>query len=206
MILGDIDRRPRAVVCMPNDAGYASSSIEGRAAVEWFDPSPVFQRDNPRRVAETPKRARRTTDLLPRRRRYAFKCHRQTPPVIIRAFECPSPPPTPPPRQTSPPPLGRYIPMPPPFRLAPPPPPRNRQHPPPNPPRNPSLLRRSIFSIGVIYPLNALAFHPVGGSFTSDGRSSDQIQGMLCSTRYLIWSTRCLVEENSGSTRNISPV
>ncbi|KAF2473821.1 mitotic checkpoint protein-like protein BUB3 [Lindgomyces ingoldianus] len=45
----------RAVACMPNDAGYASSSIEGRVAVEWFDPSEASQS-----------------------RKYAFKCHRQT--------------------------------------------------------------------------------------------------------------------------------
>ncbi|KAF1993386.1 WD40 repeat-like protein [Amniculicola lignicola CBS 123094] len=44
----------RAVACMPNDAGYASSSIEGRVAVEWFDPSDESQS-----------------------RKYAFKCHRQ---------------------------------------------------------------------------------------------------------------------------------
>lgn len=42
---------------MPNDAGYASSSIEGRVAVEWFDPSATSQA-----------------------RKYAFKCHRQTSP------------------------------------------------------------------------------------------------------------------------------
>ena len=47
----------RAVACMPNDAGYASSSIEGRVAVEWFDPSPESQA-----------------------RKYAFKCHRQPAP------------------------------------------------------------------------------------------------------------------------------
>ncbi|CBX94032.1 hypothetical protein IAQ61_003904 [Plenodomus lingam] len=45
----------RAVACMPNDAGYSSSSIEGRVAVEWFDPSDESQS-----------------------RKYAFKCHRQT--------------------------------------------------------------------------------------------------------------------------------
>jgi cell cycle arrest protein BUB3 len=45
----------RAVSCMPNDAGYSSSSIEGRVAVEWFDPSEESQS-----------------------RKYAFKCHRQT--------------------------------------------------------------------------------------------------------------------------------
>ncbi|GAB1199551.1 nuclear pore complex subunit [Aspergillus pseudonomiae] len=45
----------RCVACMPDDAGYASSSIEGRVAVEWFDPSAESQA-----------------------RKYAFKCHRQT--------------------------------------------------------------------------------------------------------------------------------
>ncbi|KAI5287880.1 hypothetical protein KEM55_009241, partial [Ascosphaera atra] len=44
----------RTVACMPNDDGYASSSIEGRVAVEWFDPSEESQA-----------------------RKYAFKCHRQ---------------------------------------------------------------------------------------------------------------------------------
>ncbi|TQS39130.1 hypothetical protein Golomagni_00349 [Golovinomyces magnicellulatus] len=44
----------RSVACMPNDAGYACSSIEGRIAVEWFDPSVDSQA-----------------------RKYAFKCHRQ---------------------------------------------------------------------------------------------------------------------------------
>ena len=43
----------RAVACMPHDAGYASSSIEGRVAVEWFDSSAESQA-----------------------RKYAFKCHR----------------------------------------------------------------------------------------------------------------------------------
>jgi cell cycle arrest protein BUB3 len=47
----------RAVACMPNDDGYATSSIEGRVAVEWFDPSPDSQA-----------------------RKYAFKCHRQPDP------------------------------------------------------------------------------------------------------------------------------
>lgn len=44
----------RAVACMPNDDGYATSSVEGRVAVEWFDPSTESQA-----------------------RKYAFKCHRQ---------------------------------------------------------------------------------------------------------------------------------
>jgi cell cycle arrest protein BUB3 len=39
---------------MPNGLGYASSSIEGRVAVEFFDPSDESQA-----------------------RKYAFKCHRQ---------------------------------------------------------------------------------------------------------------------------------
>lgn len=47
----------RSVACMPNDAGYATSSIEGRVAVEWFDPSEASQS-----------------------RKYAFKCHRQPDP------------------------------------------------------------------------------------------------------------------------------
>ncbi|KAL8722136.1 MAG: hypothetical protein Q9225_001329 [Loekoesia sp. 1 TL-2023] len=72
----------RAIACMPNDAGYASSSIEGRVAVEWFDPSPESQA-----------------------RKYAFKCHRQA----------------------------------------------NEQ------------------GIDVVYPVNALAFHPVHGTFASGG-------------------------------------
>ena len=72
----------RAVVCMPNDAGYACSSIEGRVAVEWFDPSATSQA-----------------------RKYAFKCHRQQGPD----------------------------------------------------------------GVDVVYPVNALAFHPVHGTFASGG-------------------------------------
>lgn len=71
----------RAVACMPNDAGYASSSIEGRVAVEWFDPSADSQA-----------------------RKYAFKCHRQ-----------------------------------------------------------------SVDGIDVVYPVNALTFHPAHGTFASGG-------------------------------------
>lgn len=72
----------RCVACMPDDAGYASSSIEGRVAVEWFDPSPESQA-----------------------RKYAFKCHRQT----------------------------------------------------------------AEDNVDVVYPVNALAFHPVFGTFASGG-------------------------------------
>ncbi|KAL6719327.1 mitotic spindle checkpoint protein Bub3 [Lecanora helva] len=72
----------RAVACMPTDDGYASSSIEGRVAVEWFDPSPASQS-----------------------RKYAFKCHRQASPE----------------------------------------------------------------GVDMVYPVNALTFHPVHGSFASGG-------------------------------------
>ncbi|KAI9886136.1 MAG: hypothetical protein M1823_002039 [Watsoniomyces obsoletus] len=71
-----------AVACMPDDAGYASSSIEGRVAVEWFDASASSQA-----------------------RKYAFKCHRQT----------------------------------------------------------------GHDGVDVVYPVNALAFHPVHGTFASGG-------------------------------------
>jgi cell cycle arrest protein BUB3 len=74
----------RAVACMPNDAGYATSSIEGRVAVEWFDPSTESQA-----------------------RKYAFKCHRQ-------------------------------------------PDPENE-------------------GTDIVYPVNALAFHPTFGTFASGG-------------------------------------
>lgn len=71
----------RAVSCMPNDAGYSSSSIEGRVAVEWFDPSEESQS-----------------------RKYAFKCHRQ-----------------------------------------------------------------NVDGQDVVYPVNALAYHPVHGTFATGG-------------------------------------
>ncbi|KIW64404.1 hypothetical protein PV04_09339 [Phialophora macrospora] len=71
----------RAVDCMPNDEGYASSSIEGRVAVEWFDPSNESQS-----------------------RKYAFKCHRQP-----------------------------------------------------------------VDDVDVVYPVNAIAFHPIHGTFATGG-------------------------------------
>ena len=43
----------RALKCFPNKQGYVISSIEGRAAVEYFDMDPEVQR-----------------------KKYAFKCHR----------------------------------------------------------------------------------------------------------------------------------
>ena len=74
----------RAVASMPDDSGYASSSIEGRVAVEWFDASAESQS-----------------------RKYAFKCHRQPAP--------------------------------------------------------------DDSGVDVVYPVNALAFHPVYGTFASGG-------------------------------------
>lgn len=47
----------RALACMPSDAGFACSSIEGRVAVDWFDATAEAQA-----------------------RKYAFKCHRQPAP------------------------------------------------------------------------------------------------------------------------------
>ncbi|KAJ9149048.1 Mitotic checkpoint protein BUB3.2 [Pleurostoma richardsiae] len=75
----------RAVSCMPNDAGYATSSIEGRVAVEWFEDSAESQA-----------------------RKYAFKCHRQAAPDDEGGGD-------------------------------------------------------------VVYPVNALAFHPLYGTFASGG-------------------------------------
>jgi len=43
----------RSIRCFPNKQGYVLSSIEGRVAVEYFDPSPESQK-----------------------KKYAFKCHR----------------------------------------------------------------------------------------------------------------------------------
>ncbi|XDG09276.1 hypothetical protein ABKA04_008891 [Annulohypoxylon sp. FPYF3050] len=77
----------RAVAAMPSDAGYATSSIEGRVAVEWFDASAESQA-----------------------RKYAFKCHRATAPSADGSG-----------------------------------------------------------SADVVYPVNALAFHPVHGSTFASG-------------------------------------
>ncbi|KAI8628308.1 WD40-repeat-containing domain protein [Xylariaceae sp. FL1651] len=76
----------RAVAAMPSDAGYATSSIEGRVAVEFFDASAESQA-----------------------RKYAFKCHRQNQPAPDGA------------------------------------------------------------ATDVVYPVNALAFHPAYGTFASGG-------------------------------------
>ncbi|KIY52677.1 WD40 repeat-like protein [Fistulina hepatica ATCC 64428] len=44
----------RSLACMPDGTGYATASVEGRIAVEYFDPDPAVQE-----------------------KKYAFKCHRQ---------------------------------------------------------------------------------------------------------------------------------
>ncbi|KAI2621493.1 mitotic checkpoint protein BUB3 [Hypomontagnella submonticulosa] len=80
----------RAVAAMPSDAGYATSSIEGRVAVEWFDASAESQA-----------------------RKYAFKCHRTAQPATDGSS--------------------------------------------------------SSSTIDVVYPVNALAFHPVHGSTFASG-------------------------------------
>ncbi|KAI9668034.1 MAG: hypothetical protein M1821_000854 [Bathelium mastoideum] len=77
----------RATACMPGDEGYATSSIEGRIAVEMFDASEAAQA-----------------------RKYAFKCHRQ-------------------------------------------------------PGHDPATGEE----VDVVYPVNALAFHPVEGTMASGG-------------------------------------
>lgn len=78
----------RAVACMPDDAGFVTSSIEGRVGVEWFQPE-------------------RQGDM------YAFKCHRQ----IEKTTDEDG----------------------------------NEQE------------------VDVVFPVNALAFHPVYGSFATGG-------------------------------------
>ncbi|KAM6503085.1 WD40-repeat-containing domain protein [Amanita muscaria] len=45
----------RSLACMPSGEGYATASVEGRIAVEYFEPTPEAQE-----------------------KKYAFKCHRQT--------------------------------------------------------------------------------------------------------------------------------
>lgn len=83
----------KAVASMPNGEGYASSSIEGRVAVEWFDASEESQN-----------------------RKYAFKCHRQPAPV--------------------------------------------------DPNADPEDAESNV---DIVYPVNALAFHPTFGTFVSGG-------------------------------------
>jgi cell cycle arrest protein BUB3 len=78
----------RAIACMPDATGFATSSIEGRVGVEWFDPE--LEKDT-----------------------YAFKCHRD--------------------KQTL------------------------------------SADDGEQEEVDVVYPVNALAFHPIYGTFATGG-------------------------------------
>lgn len=79
----------RAIACMPDGAGFATSSIEGRVGVEWFDPE--YNNQN----------------------KYAFKCHRQTSTTVDE--------------------------------------------------------NGAEEEVDIVYPVNALAFHPVHGTFATGG-------------------------------------
>lgn len=84
----------RDVVCMPDGSGFATSSIEGRVGVEWFDPE--YNNEN----------------------KYAFKCHRQTSTTTVT---------------------------------------------------DPETGESKEESVDIVYPVNALAFHPVHGTFATGG-------------------------------------
>ncbi|KAK5696503.1 mitotic spindle checkpoint protein Bub3 [Elasticomyces elasticus] len=88
----------RAVACMPDGQGFATSSIEGRVGVEFFDPG---------EQAKT----------------YAFKCHRQTQTTTIT---------------NEPGPDGE-------------------------------AGEQEEREVDIVYPVNALAFHPVHGTFATGG-------------------------------------
>jgi len=53
--ISSLKYQTRCLRCFPNGTGYAVSSVEGRIAMEYFDPAPDVQKKT-----------------------YAFKCHRQT--------------------------------------------------------------------------------------------------------------------------------
>ena len=84
----------RAVVCMPDGSGFATSSIEGRVGVEWFDPE--YNNEN----------------------KYAFKCHRQSSTTTTA---------------------------------------------------DPETGEEKEEAVDIVYPVNALAFHPVHGTFATGG-------------------------------------
>ncbi|KAI7368718.1 putative nuclear pore complex subunit [Hortaea werneckii] len=93
----------RALSCMPDGSGFATSSIEGRVGVEWFDP-------------EDQKRS------------YAFKCHRQTSTV---------------PAATT---AGGG-----------------------DGEGEEGAEQQQQEEIDIVYPVNALAFHPLHGTFATGG-------------------------------------
>ncbi|KXL46163.1 hypothetical protein M433DRAFT_153851 [Acidomyces richmondensis BFW] len=88
----------RAVACMPDGTGFATSSIEGRVSVEWFAES---------RQGDT----------------YAFKCHRKTEKTTVT-------------RTGS---------------------------------NGDQTATETTEEIDVVYPVNALTFHPVYGTFATGG-------------------------------------
>jgi len=83
----------RAIVSMPDGTGFATSSIEGRVGVEWFDPD--YNNEN----------------------KYAFKCHRQTSTSTTVS----------------------------------------------------ETGEKKEEAVDIVYPVNALAFHPVHGTFATGG-------------------------------------
>lgn len=85
----------RAIACMPDGTGFATSSIEGRVGVEWFDPEE-------------------------QKKTYAFKCHRQTSTSTMPTSE------------------GEE---------------EGEQE----------------VEVDIVYPVNALSFHPVHGTFATGG-------------------------------------
>ncbi|RMY39657.1 hypothetical protein D0866_01789 [Hortaea werneckii] len=92
----------RALSCMPDGSGFATSSIEGRVGVEWFDP-------------EDQKRS------------YAFKCHRQTSTVPAATATA----------------GGEG--------------------------EEGAEQQQQQEEIDIVYPVNALAFHPLHGTFATGG-------------------------------------
>jgi len=88
----------RAVACMPDGTGFATSSIEGRVSVEWFAES---------RQGDT----------------YAFKCHRKTETTTISRTG----------------------------------------------PNGDENATETTEEVDVVYPVNALIFHPVYGTFATGG-------------------------------------
>ncbi|KAI7139619.1 putative nuclear pore complex subunit [Hortaea werneckii] len=94
----------RALSCMPDGTGFATSSIEGRVGVEWFDPED-------------------------QKRTYAFKCHRQTSTVPAAAAE------------------GSAE-----AGVA-----------------DEEQQQQQQQEIDIVYPVNALSFHPLHGTFATGG-------------------------------------
>ncbi|KAI7278787.1 putative nuclear pore complex subunit [Hortaea werneckii] len=97
----------RALSCMPDGTGFATSSIEGRVGVEWFDPED-------------------------QKRTYAFKCHRQTSTVPASASAA----------EGAEGPEGGVA---------------------------GEEDQQAQQEIDIVYPVNALSFHPLHGTFATGG-------------------------------------